>query len=187
MTMQTDLQAAVDKATAASAKLHDVVHGDAVSTVTTETGPVKTVAKAVADIEADISETIECQIWEKFVVLIGLSGTTSAIRKSIGPIRENPQTRGFLLNVMEEVVVVARAKGVPLRADFARDRLSFLDSLPPNTTSSMHHDLERGNRLELPWLSGGVAELGARVGVPTPLNRAIADILALYVDPGTPG
>ena len=54
MTMQTDLQAAVDKATAASAKLHDVVHGDAVSTVATESGPVKTVAKAVADIEADI-------------------------------------------------------------------------------------------------------------------------------------
>lgn len=54
MTMQTDLQAAVDKTTAASAKLHDVVHGDAVSTVATESGPVKTVAKAVADIEADI-------------------------------------------------------------------------------------------------------------------------------------
>ena len=54
MTMQTDLQAAVDKATAASAKLHDVVHGDAVSTVATESGSVKTVAKAVADIEADI-------------------------------------------------------------------------------------------------------------------------------------
>lgn len=54
MTMQTDLRAAVDKAAAASAKLHDVVHGDAVSTVATESGPVKTVAKAIADIEADI-------------------------------------------------------------------------------------------------------------------------------------
>jgi len=51
MTMQTDLQAAVDKATAASAKLHEVVHGDAVSTVATETGAVKTVAKALADID----------------------------------------------------------------------------------------------------------------------------------------
>ena len=29
-------------------------------------------------------------------------------------------------------------------------------------TSSMHHDLERGNRLEVRWLSGGVVELGAR-------------------------
>jgi 2-dehydropantoate 2-reductase len=47
-------------------------------------------------------------------------------------------------------------------------------------TSSMHHDLERGNPLEIRWLSGGVVELGQRKGVPTPLNRAIADILALH-------
>jgi len=47
-------------------------------------------------------------------------------------------------------------------------------------TSSMHHDLERGNPLEIRWLSGGVVELGRRKGVPTPLNRAIADILALH-------
>lgn len=54
MSLQTDLQAAVDKASAASAKLHGVVHGDSASTVETENGPVKTVAKAIADIEADI-------------------------------------------------------------------------------------------------------------------------------------
>ena len=49
-------------------------------------------------------------------------------------------------------------------------------------TSSMHHDLERGNRLEVRWLSGGVVELGEQVGVPAPLNRAIADILALHAN-----
>jgi 2-dehydropantoate 2-reductase len=44
----------------------------------------------------------------------------------------------------------------------------------------MHHDFERGNRLEVRWLSGGVVELAKPVGVAAPLNRAIADILALY-------
>jgi len=44
----------------------------------------------------------------------------------------------------------------------------------------MHHDLERGNRLEVRWLAGGVVELGKAKGVATPLNRAIADILALH-------
>ena len=34
--------------------------------------------------------------------------------------------------------------------------------------SSMHHDLERGNPLEVEWLSGGVVRLGQQVGVPTP-------------------
>jgi 2-dehydropantoate 2-reductase len=47
-------------------------------------------------------------------------------------------------------------------------------------TSSMAVDLERGNRLEVPWLSGGVVKLGAALGTPTPLNRA--DILALHAN-----
>jgi 2-dehydropantoate 2-reductase len=44
----------------------------------------------------------------------------------------------------------------------------------------MHHDLERGNRLEVEWLSGGVVQLGMRARVPTPANRAVWDILALH-------
>ena len=49
-------------------------------------------------------------------------------------------------------------------------------------TSSMHHDLERGNRLEVRWLSGGVVELANEVGIETPLNRAVADILAVHAN-----
>lgn len=55
MTMQTDLQAAVDKASAASEKLRAIVHGDATTTVATENGPVKSVAKVIADNEAAIA------------------------------------------------------------------------------------------------------------------------------------
>jgi len=47
-------------------------------------------------------------------------------------------------------------------------------------TASMPHDLERGNPREVRWLSGGVVELGKAKGVATPLNRAVADILALH-------
>ena len=41
-----------------------------------------------------------------------LSGTTTTMRKPIGPIRENAQTRAFLRDVMREVVAVGRAHGV---------------------------------------------------------------------------
>ena len=36
-------------------------------------------------------------IWEKFVFLVGLSGTTATMGVTIGPIRSNAQTRAFLL------------------------------------------------------------------------------------------
>jgi 2-dehydropantoate 2-reductase len=81
---------------------------------------------------------------------------------------------------MEEVVQVARVQGVALPADYADDRLAFVDQLNPSATSSMSHDLERGNRLEVDWLSGDVVERGTRLGVATPCNRAISDILSIY-------
>ncbi|MDC7787217.1 2-dehydropantoate 2-reductase [Rhodoplanes sp. TEM] len=133
-------------------------------------------------IKAEISTDITREIWQKFVFLVGLSALTCATRCTIGPVRENPHTRAMLLGVMEEVVAVGRAHRVAVPEDFAAERLAFIDTLPAGMVASMFHDLAAGRRLELPWLSGGVVDLGAAVGVPTPLNRAIRDVLVLHAD-----
>ncbi|MBO0834038.1 MAG: ketopantoate reductase family protein [Actinobacteria bacterium] len=139
-------------------------------------------ACAGAAIEAEASDQIERAIWEKFVFLVGLSGTTSLARTAIGPVRDHPRSRAFLHDLMDEVVQVARMQGVPLPVGYAADRLAFIDTLPATMTSSMHHDLDRGNRLEVAWLSGDVTERGARLGVATPCNRAVFDILSVHSD-----
>ena len=72
------------------------------------------------------------------------------------------------------------ALGVALPENYADDRLTFADSLPATMDSSLHHDLKNGNRLEVEWLAGGVVQLGRKVGVPTPCNRAVWDLLTLY-------
>ena len=131
-------------------------------------------------INAELSDDVRKAIWEKFVFLVGLSGSTTTMRETIGPIRSHPQSRRFLSDLMGETVAVGRALGVALPADFADQRLAFVDSLPDAMTSSMHHDLKAGKRLEVSWLSGGVAQLGEKAGVATPMNRAVWDILALY-------
>jgi len=135
-----------------------------------------------AGVTAELSTDILRAIWEKYVFLVGLSATTTTMRASIGPIRANPQTRAFLRDVMREVVAVGRAHGIALPEDFADQRLAFADGLPADMTSSMHGDLDAGNRLEVAWLSGGVVQLGAAKRIPTPANRAVWDILALHAD-----
>lgn len=130
-------------------------------------------------INAEVSSDIRQEIWQKFVFLVGLSAATTTMRVPIGPIRGNPQTRAFLLDLMREVVAVGRAHGVDLPEDYAEQRLKLTDELAADMTSSMHHDVERGKPLEVRWLSGGVVELGQEVGLETPLNRAVADILCL--------
>ncbi len=131
-------------------------------------------------INAEIADDIVRVLWEKYVFLAALSAATTAIRKPIGAIRSHPQTRAFFLDLMREVVAVGRAHGVQLPADYAEQRLKLADDVDPGMTSSMHHDLDQGNRLEVRWLSGGVVELGAKVGVATPLHRAVSDILVLH-------
>jgi len=130
-------------------------------------------------INAELSDDIRKAIWEKFVFLVGLSGSTTTMRETIGPIRSNPRSRRFLSELMRETVAVGRALGVALPTDFADERLAFVDGLPDQMTSSMHHDLKAGKRLEVSWLSGSVAQLGERTGVPTPMNRAVWEILTL--------
>jgi 2-dehydropantoate 2-reductase len=137
-----------------------------------------------AGIDAELSTNIRRTLWEKYVFLVGLSGSTATTRKTIGPIRENPQTRAFLLDLMKETVDVGRALGVDLPGDYAEQRLQFADTVAYEMTSSLYHDLERGNPLEVEWLSGGVVQLGKTVGVPTPMNRAVWDILALHAKGG---
>jgi len=148
--------------------------------VPSERGTAFLTACRKAGIDAEINPDIRRVIWEKFVFLVGLSGTTSTVRLPIGAIRSNPRTRGLLLDTMREVVAVGRAAGVNLADDFAEQRLTFCDTLPAEMTSSMHNDLERGNRLEVEWLSGDVVKRGRVAGVATPVNRVLHDILALH-------
>jgi 2-dehydropantoate 2-reductase len=104
------------------------------------------------------------------------------MRSNLGPIRANAQARGFMHDVICEAVAVGRAMGVPLAEDYAEQRMKFIEALPAQMTASMQGDLARGNRLEVPWLSGAVVEMGKQLGVPTPLNRAVSDILAIYAN-----
>ena len=131
-------------------------------------------------INAELSDDVRKAIWEKFVFLVGLSGSTTTMRATIGPIRSNPRARAFLFDLMRETVAVGRALGVALPADYADQRLTFVDGLPETMTSSMHHDLNGRKRLEVSWLSGGVVRLGETARVPTPINRAVWDVLALH-------
>jgi hypothetical protein len=59
MTLQTDLETAVLAVQSDSQILHNIIHGDAQSTITINSGEIKTISKVVADIEATATQQIE--------------------------------------------------------------------------------------------------------------------------------
>lgn len=133
-----------------------------------------------AGIDIALSDDIEVERWKKFVFLSSLASINGLTRQAIGPVLADPDTRAFFVQILREVVAVARAKGVALPADFADERLRFAESVPPSMKASMLHDLERGNRIELDWLTGKVVALGRELGVPTPASEAVYAALKLH-------
>lgn len=123
------------------------------------------------------SPDITRAIWEKFVFLSSMSGITALARSAIGPVRDDPDGRLFIERALSESTAVARAQGVALPDDHAEKAVAFMMQLPPTMKASMLHDLERGAKLELPWLSGAVVRLGRKLGVPVPTHETIVAAL----------
>jgi len=123
------------------------------------------------------SPDIHRTIWEKFVFLSMISGVTALTRSPIGPIREDPEGRLLIARALTESTAVARARGISLPDDHVEKSLGFVDTLPATMKASMLHDLERGAKLELPWLSGAIVRLGRESGVPVPTHETIVAAL----------
>ena len=138
-------------------------------------------AITAAGLGAEHVDSISLTIWDKFLWLVGASALNCVTRQPFGPVREDPDTRALLRQIMEEVMSVANAKGIPLTNENIETRLDYIDSLPGQAKVSMALDLERGNRLELPWLSGAVVRMGQELNVPTPANHVICAALKHYI------
>ena len=123
---------------------------------------------------------IHVAIWNKFILLAGMSAMTALTRKPIGEIRSDPDTRLLLERVMTEVFSVGRARGVALSDDAVSERLGFIDTAPADMRASMAIDLDQGRRLELPWLSGAVVRLGAELDIAVPANDFVCRALKLH-------
>lgn len=143
---------------------------------------VKALADALrrAGVNIEESPDISAAIWGKFAFLAPFSGLTALTRGPIGPLRSDAGARALFRRAVEEVVAVARARGVALAQDSVEKVLAFADGLPAEMGSSMLYDLRHGKRLELPFLSGAVARLGREAGVATPTHEFIVAALGLY-------
>lgn len=136
-------------------------------------------ARALADaltrasIPNEISNNIRKTLWEKYIFLTALAGTTALARLPVHFIRTIPETRRLWQRQVEELLALAQSDGAGLDDDMLDRCVAFLESLAPSTYSSLYHDLIQGKRLELDALHGHALRLGLRDNIPTPMLFAV--------------
>jgi 2-dehydropantoate 2-reductase len=134
-----------------------------------------------ANFEVVLSERIVTELWLKFILLATNASVMALTRRPIGELRDDPDMRPHFIAAYQEVIDVGRASGAALPEDTLERMLGFNRNAPPTMKASMALDLERGNRIELPWLGGKVVEMGRRLGVPTPTHALMYAALKPYV------
>lgn len=139
-----------------------------------------------AGFSARVSDDINLDLWSKFARLSVFSGMTAVTRSTMGVLRSDPELLAMLVAACQETIAVGRARGVALPDRLMDEILQMVHTLPHHAKASMLEDLERGRRLELPWLSGAVVRLGAAAGVPTPIHSFIATVLKPHVNGTSP-
>ncbi|UWG47907.1 Ketopantoate reductase [Halanaeroarchaeum sp. HSR-CO] len=133
-------------------------------------------------VESVLADDIQVELWKKFAFICAQSGMTAATRKPIGRIRETAATWEMYRRVIEEVVTLARAKGIDVPAGTVEEWLAFAESFDSEMFSSLHYDLVNENRLELDALNGAVVRHAEQAGVETPMNEAVHAILRPWAD-----
>ena len=134
-----------------------------------------------AGIDGVLSPNSLSDLWMKFILLASNAGIMAVTRLPIGKLRDDPDIAALFLAAYHEVAAVGRARGIKLPDNAVELVLNFNRVSPPELMASMAVDLLRGNRIELPWLSGKVVELGRQLGVPTPVHTLLYATLKPYI------
>jgi 2-dehydropantoate 2-reductase len=126
-------------------------------------------------------DDILTHLWGKVLYNCALNPLGAILGAPYGALGDNPQARGLMRRIIEEIYQVAGAQGVSLgHADAAAYFKFFLENLVPATADhwpSMWQDLQAGRRTEIEALNGAICRYGEAAGVPTPYNDAISRLV----------
>ncbi len=135
--------------------------------------------------DVDAIDTIVQQMWEKWVFLATLAGSTCLFRASVGHILAAPGGEAAMRALFEECDAVAGAHGHAMRAPFKERSRAMLFEPGSTLTASMLRDIENGLRTEADHVLGDLLarraaehDVPATGGAPTMLELAYAHVKA---------
>lgn len=131
-----------------------------------------------AGIETTVSDAVLDEIWEKVLVNVAINAPTALARVPNGTLASTDPGRRVLESAVKEAARVARTEGREVPADVVSLALDVARATAENR-SSMLQDVEAGRKTEIEQLHGEIVERAEALGLQTPINRTLADLVRL--------
>lgn len=123
-------------------------------------------------IKSKVADDINSELWKKFIAIC-VSGLLAVTRSTYGEIRELQETRVLMIELLNEIYLLSQKIGINIESDFIDKTVSFIDTFPYDSTSSLTRDVWEGKPSEIEYQNGTVVKLGEKYNLDTPLNRYV--------------
>ncbi|MBR9648387.1 ketopantoate reductase family protein [Clostridium tyrobutyricum] len=132
-----------------------------------------------ARIPYEIPEDMMHAMWYKFMINVGINQTSAAVRGTYGLFQQIDEAKEFMESAMMEVVRLSQRIGVNLTENDIEQWHKVLDTMAPDSKTSMCQDITYGRKTEVDIFAGTVCKLGEEYRIDTPVNRTLLNIIKI--------
>lgn len=123
-------------------------------------------------IKTNVAKDIDAELWKKFIAIC-IGGLLAVTRGTFGEIRSLPETRQLMIDLLTEIYELSQKAEINIDPDYVEKTVTFVDTIPPESTSSLARDIWDGNPSEIEYHNGTVVKMAEKFGLEVPVNRFI--------------
>lgn len=143
------------------------------------TDRIKKVAKdlEIGGFEVGISSNVTSLIWTKLLVNVGINAIGSLTLRLNGEVADIAPAAAVQKMLVDEGSKVAEGLGIKFDVDDIHEYVKQICHATATNKASMYQDIERGSVTEVLAMNGAIAREGKKLGIPTPVNEVITNLI----------
>lgn len=126
-----------------------------------------------------VPDDMERALWLKYMLNVSSNQSSAILNMTFGQMQNNEKFMEFLVNVMKEVQIIAKAEGVKNTDTMIEEALISFNKMIPNGKTSMLQDVEAKRKTEVEMFGATMVKFGQKHNIPTPYNQVMRDMLEI--------
>lgn len=131
-----------------------------------------------------LSPDVNTIVWRKLAVNAAINPLTALVGVPNGFLLTSGSANGIARQAASEAAQVARARGIDVSPFDAQKSAMDVARSTASNRSSMLQDILNNRPTEIDAITGAIVQLGSESGIPTPVNKALYDLLTFKMSGG---
>ena len=126
-----------------------------------------------------VPDDMERALWLKYMLNVSSNQSSAILNMTFGQMQSSEKFMEFLVNVMKEVQIIAKAEGVKNTDTMIEEALVSFNKMIPNGKTSMLQDIEAKRKTEVEMFGATMVKFGQKHNIPTPYNQVMRDMIEI--------